>query len=446
MKICMVLYDMQEFGGLEEYATTLAIGLGQQGHQVSVLSTAWVTPNNQYLRRLQEHKVPFLQLPRWLSLPASDWETKERILAAIIWLLTPLICLLAGVLSLVKKRSWKKSLESARGWVRLWLTYGIVGRDWRKPFVRLLLQWRQLRWRPDVFHLQGYTQNLLFVIDWASSKGLPVVYEEHQTPDAQFGWWEDFARSVNKATTVIAVSEKSAQALRTVCGITQPIVVRSPLLPDPLASGWQRDDKMRADDDTIRLTTVARLYVTKGLEYLLEAFASVKKSFPRAQLGVYGDGPLRAELLDCAAQLGLDGEAIFVGAFTSRQELSRIMAQTDIFVMSSVLEGQPLGVVEAMAYGCPIVCTNVGGIPEIIQDGINGMLCASKDPECLAQKIRILIQDPALATKLGQAARASYEHGPYQPQAVCEHFDSIYREAIQRNYSIPTIAPLSNPS
>ena len=99
---------------------------------------------------------------------------------------------------------------------------------------------------------------------------------------------------------------------------------------------------------------------------------------------------------------------IFVGAFTSREELSRIMAGTDIFLMSSILEGQPLGVVEAMAYGCPIVTTAVGGIPELIQDGVNGLLCPPEDPQCLAEKIKLMLDDdPALRQRLGTAARAS---------------------------------------
>jgi glycosyltransferase involved in cell wall biosynthesis len=158
----------------------------------------------------------------------------------------------------------------------------------------------------------------------------------------------------------------------------------------------------------------------------------VKATHPSAQFKVYGDGPLRQELLAYAGQLGLDGNAILVGPFTTREELSHIMAQTDIFVMSSILEGQPLGVVEAMAYGCPIVTTSVGGIPELIKDGVNGLLCMPGDPACLAQKIRALIEDPALRTRLGHAARHSYEQGPFQPAAVCDHFISIYQHVLRQ--------------
>jgi glycosyltransferase involved in cell wall biosynthesis len=426
MKICMVFYDMLEFGGLEEYATTLAVGLKQRGHQTSILSAAWVPPDNQYRHRLRQHEVPLVHLPKWLSYPASDWPTKEKILTKAMWLLTPLVYLLSVGLFLLRRRSWEQSRTSARNWLRGQLMSRLIGPDRRKLLTRLLLSWWRWRWRPDLLHIHGYTSSLLFAIDWAHAKRLPVVYEEHQTPDAQFDWWQGFGRTINKAARVIAVSEKSAEALRTVCGVTQPIVVRSPLLPDPMVAGWQKDARPRQGDEPVFLSTVARLYVTKGLEYLLEAIVQVRATYPNTRFRVFGDGPLRQDLLDYAGELGLDGEQIFVGAF-SHQELESIMAQTDIFVMSSILEGQPLAVVEAMAYGCPIVTTAVGGIPELIQDGVNGLLCMPRDPGCLAQKIRALIEDPALRARLGHAARQSYEQGPFQPAAVCDHFISIYQ-------------------
>jgi glycosyltransferase involved in cell wall biosynthesis len=433
MKICMVLYDMQEFGGLEEYASTQAISLQQLGHQVSILSSAWITPDNQYLKLLKKNNIIVVQLPKWISLPASDWLTKEKMLAIVMRLASPVIYLLAGALFLLKRRSWQQSFVSARGRLHGILLDRLIGPDRRKPFTRLLLDWWRIRWHPDLLHIQGYTTNLLFVIDWAYKK-VPVVYEEHQTPDSQFDWWRNFQQTINKSAVVVAVSEKSAEALCTLCGVTQPIFVRGPLVQDPVALGWQKVAKPRECDDPISITTAARLYVTKGLRYLLEAIVQVKKIHPKTQFRVYGDGPLHQELLAYADQLGLDGSQIFVGTFI-RDELAHIMAQTDIFVMSSILEGQPLAVVEAMAYGCPIVTTSVGGIPEMIDDGINGLLCEPRDPEGLANKIRTLIEDPDLRLKLGQAARKSYEQGPFQPESACKQFVSIYEEVLQKSTS-----------
>jgi glycosyltransferase involved in cell wall biosynthesis len=298
---------------------------------------------------------------------------------------------------------------------------------------RLLLSWWRLRWRPDLLHVQGYTEHLLFVIDWAHARGLPVVYEEHQTPDDQFGWWTQFSESVNKAAVVVGVSEKSARALKSVCGITRPVIVRSPLLPDPLPDGLNRSVDDQRTTDKVFLTSVARLYVTKGLTYLLDAFRQVRETHPKVCLKVFGDGPLREELMSYAERIGLNGHKIFPGAFTSREELARIMEVTDIFVMSSILEGQPLSLVEAMAYGCPIVTTTVGGIPELIEDGVNGLLCPPRDSECLVQKIRLLLEDSILRERLSRAARASYEEGPYQSDSVATYFVSLYQAVLENS-------------
>jgi glycosyltransferase involved in cell wall biosynthesis len=427
----MVLYDPQAFGGLEEYAVTLAIGLLQRGHQVSVLSATWVAPENQYIRRLRDNGVTVTQVPKWLSYPAFHWTTKEKILEQALWLFSPLICLLAGLRLMRKRGSWRQSFTSARNWLRGQLTSRFIGPDRREPLARLLLDWWRLRWRPDLLHIHGYTNTLLFAIEWAHARRIPVVYEEHQTPDARFDWWQGFAQTINKASVVVAVSETSAQALQSVCQVTQPIVIRGPLLPDPISAGWQRNPKSELHARPIRVTTVSRLVVAKGLDYLLDAIALVQAIHPATQFNVYGEGPLREELLAHAHRLGLDGNAIFVGAFTNRDELARIMAQTDIFVMSSILEGQPLSLVEAMAYGCPIVATTVGGIPELIRNDVNGLLCAPRDPQCLAQKICSLIQDPTLRARLGQAARKSYEQSPFQPDSVSEHLISLYDKVLR---------------
>jgi glycosyltransferase involved in cell wall biosynthesis len=430
MRIGFVLYDLQEFGGLEEFVTGLAVGLRQLGHQTCVISTAWVYPDNQYLKIYRRNNIPYLQLPKWISLPASDWSFKSKILAITLKFLSPLMFLLAGALFFLRRRPWRESLASAHNWLRGQLMSRFIGPDRRKPLSIFLLEWWRFYWRPDILHIHGYTNTTLFVIDWAHTRGLPIVYEEHQTPDSHYDWWQNFQSSINKADTVVAVSEKSAQALSEVCGVTKPIVVRNNYVADPIASGWRDNNRASQNDQPVMVTTVARLYITKGLVYLLEAIVRVKSTHPNTQFRVYGSGILREELLIYASQLGLDGNQIFVGAF-NHHELPNIMSRTDIFVLSSIMEGQPLCVIEAMAYGRPIVSTNVGGIPEIIKDGENGLLCRPKDPECLAQKIRILIDKPELRQKLGSAARKTYELGPFQPSSVYDHYISTYMNVLR---------------
>jgi glycosyltransferase involved in cell wall biosynthesis len=431
MNICMVVYDMQKFGGLEEYAVNLAIALRNQRHRVSFLSAEWVEPENQYVRRLKESDIPLAQPPGWISRLASDWETKEKVLRGVLRLACPLTFFLAAVMLLTGKRPFTRARTSAHNWLRGHIMKSLIGPDRRQSLARCLLKWWRLRWRPDLLHIHGYTTNLLFVVDWASGK-MPVVYEEHQTPDPKFDWWTGFQKTVNKAAVVIAVSERSAQGLREVCGVTRPIAVIGPLLPDPFESDGRDTAVSEHSEKSIEITTIARLYVTKGLPYLLQAAAQLKSRYSHANFRVYGDGELRQELLEQARLLGLDGGKIFVGPFTTRKELSQIMSGTDIFVMPSLLEGQPVGLVEAMAYGCPIVATAVGGIPELIDDGNNGLLCRPENPEDLAAKISTLIETPALRQKLGREARASYMRGAFHPKAVSSRLISVYTGVLEQ--------------
>lgn len=430
MKVCMIVNSLLEFGGLEEFATNLAIGVQRQGCQVSVLSTLWVPPENQYYRSLFENQIKFIQLPKWLSLLLSDWETKEKFLSSTVWLLSPLQILLGIFVFLIRRKKMRESFLSARNWMRGQLMRRFIGPDWKQPFICLLLFMWRLRWRPDLIHIQGYTSSLLFLVEWAYAHKLPVIYEEHQTPDAQFDWWKDFKKSINKASMVIAVSEKSAQALRDVCGVTRPISTVYYMVPNPFEPAQTVNNQSKNNNGFIRITTPARLYVTKGLTYLLEAIPMVKAVHPDVQFRVYGDGPLRKDLLAHADRLGLDGQEIFIGTYTSRNELTNIMAQTDVFVMSSILEGLPVALLEALSYGKTVVVTPVGGIPEVIRDGINGLLCTPRDPKCLAEKINMLIENPDLRAKLGYEARKTYEEGPFHPNKVCARYIDIYQEVI----------------
>jgi glycosyltransferase involved in cell wall biosynthesis len=267
------------------------------------------------------------------------------------------------------------------------------------------------------------------VLDWAANRHIPIVYTEHQTPDPRFDWWQAFGNSINKATVVVAVSDASALALRAICNIQRPLRTSVPAVADPVAEGHNIQLRTLSSGEPLNITTVSRLYLTKGLNYLLEVIARVRQQFPATRFRVYGDGPLRAELMAQAAQLGLDGDDIFVGAF-ERAQLPGIMAETDVFMMSSVLEGLPLALVEAMAYGRPIIATLVGGNGEVIVDGVNGLLCAPRDPDCLSSKLAGMLTDSALRARLGQAARQAYEQGGFTPAAVAQHHLAIYSQAL----------------
>ena len=149
------------------------------------------------------------------------------------------------------------------------------------------------------------------------------------------------------------------------------------------------------------LTIIARLTEQKGHRILLDALA--RTDLAHAHLLVVGDGPLRDALERQAANLGLSARVRFLGA---RRDLGNILAATDVFVMPSFWEGLPLAMVLARGAGLPVVAPRVAGIPEVVQDGVTGLLVPPGDSGELGAALSRVVNDDTARVLLGQAARA----------------------------------------
>lgn len=151
-----------------------------------------------------------------------------------------------------------------------------------------------------------------------------------------------------------------------------------------------------------QLLCVARLAADKDHPTLLRAFARVLERHPDAVLRLVGDGPEESRLRQWAAAHPAGARVEFV---PGRPDVRDEYAQARLFVLSSVREGQPNVLLEAMSCGLPLCATAVGGIPRLITDGENGFLCGPGDDAALARHICRLLEDPALGDRLGQAGR-----------------------------------------
>jgi len=147
---------------------------------------------------------------------------------------------------------------------------------------------------------------------------------------------------------------------------------------------------------------IARLTEQKAHRYLFDAVASTPGLAP-LHLLVVGDGDLRDELHARADRHGLSGRVHFLGA---RRDLGNLLAAIDVFVMPSLWEGLPLSMVLAMGAGLPVVATRVAGIPEVVQDGVTGLLVPPADVPALGSELARLSADPALRHSMGAAASA----------------------------------------
>lgn len=151
-----------------------------------------------------------------------------------------------------------------------------------------------------------------------------------------------------------------------------------------------------------RLLCVARLAGDKDHPTLLRAFARVLERHPDAVLRLVGDGPEEQRLRQWAAAHPAGKRVEFV---PGRPDVREEYAGARLFVLSSVREGQPNVLLEAMSCGLPLCATAVGGIPRLVTDGENGFLCEAGDDAALARQICRLLEDPALGDRLGQAGR-----------------------------------------
>jgi len=147
---------------------------------------------------------------------------------------------------------------------------------------------------------------------------------------------------------------------------------------------------------------VGRLNQAKGIDILLKAAKVLKDKYGKnLKIAIVGDGPLKENLNNLAVKLGVNGEVKFLGV---RKDIEELMVSSKIFVLPSRWEGLPMVILEAMSRGMSIIATGVGGIPEVVENGKEGILISPEDPETLAQAINDLIENEELREKLGQAA------------------------------------------
>lgn len=173
--------------------------------------------------------------------------------------------------------------------------------------------------------------------------------------------------------------------------------------------------------------TVGRLAEIKRQNLLIRAFSLLLREIPDAHLLLVGDGPLRKELESLAAGLGVSDRIRFTGYRDDRERLYRAM---DLFALTSRSEGMPLSVLEAWASEIPVVAACVGGIPELVDDGQNGVLIADAEPARWADELAKLLGDQAFCARLVIAGRKRVED-QHSLLSMLRHYEDHYREILE---------------
>jgi len=236
-----------------------------------------------------------------------------------------------------------------------------------------------------------------------------LVYTEHSLPSRH----RLATRLLNRTTyrmndAVIAVSDAVARQVQGHVRNGKPFLVTIPNAIDV-----EMFDKMPADRDAVVrefgfepetkiVVHVGNLRRVKGHRYLLAAARRVVDQQPRARFLMVGVGPLADTLADDARRLGLNGHVKFTGF---RPDATTLIGAADLFVLSSLHEGIPISLLEAMALARPAVLTRVGGIPEVVVPDETALLVEPRDIDGLAAGILSLLGDPQRRARMGEAAR-----------------------------------------
>ena len=173
--------------------------------------------------------------------------------------------------------------------------------------------------------------------------------------------------------------------------------------------------------------TVGRLEEQKGLQYLVDAVRMLREDGKQAFLLVAGSGREEARLREQATRDGIEDAVFFVGTRRDVPELYRAM---DVFALSSLWEGGPITLLEAMASGLPVVATPVGFVPEVVRDGVNGFIVPARDPVRLGIALWRVREDPVRAAQIGREGRETVR-GRYTHRHLAEKVMVVYEEVLR---------------
>ncbi|HRZ87376.1 MAG TPA: glycosyltransferase [bacterium] len=178
--------------------------------------------------------------------------------------------------------------------------------------------------------------------------------------------------------------------------------------------------------DAAVAVTVANFGASKGHLQLLEASAHIIEKVPRIKFVLVGDGPLYNTVKSAAAAMGISERFLFTG---SRDDVPRLLAASDIFVFPSLIEGMPNAVLEALCAGLPVVASAVGGIPEVVADGVSGLLVRPGDATALGEAVVRLAGDAALRGRIGSEGRRA-ALGRFSLRAMAAAYERLYESLL----------------
>ena len=310
-----------------------------------------------------------------------------------------------------------------------------------RAFARIVaLLWR---WQPDIVHTHtakagtlGRIAALFYNVAARRSRRCVVIHTFHgHVLEGYFGrlgsllvrWVE---RTLGFFTDrVVTISARQREDITRKFAIVPPTkvaVVPLGLELGELLALAERPPGPRVPLEHVVLGYVGRLVPIKDLGTLVRGVAQARLRIPGLELVLAGDGEERASLEALVTRLGLGAHVAFLGW---RSDLPALYGGMDLFVLTSLNEGTPVSLIEAMAAGVPVVATAVGGVPDVIEDGVSGVLIPPREPEAVAAAITDALLRPGRAACMAARARSVVRERFHSVRLVQET-ETMYRQAV----------------
>jgi glycosyltransferase involved in cell wall biosynthesis len=189
------------------------------------------------------------------------------------------------------------------------------------------------------------------------------------------------------------------------------------------------------DSDQPVVGVVGQVCKRKGLIYLVKALPAIRAAVPQVRVLIVGieDGPYASAVRDSARQLGVSEALIWAGR---RIDVERLLPAFDLFVLPSLEEQMPLAILEAMAAGLPVISTTVGGIPECVSDGTEGLLVPPADPRPLARAVATLLTNEVMRLEMGKAGR-NRALNEFSPARNAKRVDELFKQILATRGTLP---------
>lgn len=267
------------------------------------------------------------------------------------------------------------------------------------------------QYRPDIVHTQLEASDIFGTLA-AKILGIPTMTTLHTLdvkPRTKRSYWRNLMRwkILNSfCDQIIAVSEITRQHYTTLGIRAEKILTLyngvdiNRFVPFRHPSSKKRS-VLDVPENGIVILTVAVLREAKGIQYMLKTMPVILEKFPNAYYVIAGDGTYRDALKGLAYSMGVENRVVFLG---HRSDIPEILGESDLFVFPTLMDALPTVLLEAMAVGVPIVSSEVGGIPEILENEIDGLLIQPASPADLAESCIRLLSDHELAGRLSVSA------------------------------------------